>query len=106
MEQIVKQAWASTGSSGGMAAIELIHCPSYAVMYIDHSTLATTQSFSFQSAQESSGPWFIEGSTQIAAANASTRFAMRVTGPIGPWVRPYFHSASTGNYNIILLGGG
>lgn len=105
MDLIVKQAWVSTGSSGSVGALEVPLGMSYATMYIDHSTLATTQSFSFQSAQESSGPWFIEGTTQIATA-ASTRFKFQITGPVGPWVRGYLHTASTGTYNVFLLGVG
>lgn len=105
MDLLVKQAWQSTGSSGGLPAIELLLSAAYTVMYVDHSTLATTQSFSFQSAQESSGPWFLEGSTQLSTAT-STRFGLRVTGPVGPWVRPYLHTESTGLYNVILLGVG
>ena len=104
MALITKQAWTSTGTSGAMTAIEVPESPNYAVLYVDHSTLATTQSASFQTAQNSTGPWFIEGSTQIAAANATTNFAMRVTGPIGPWVRPYLHTSSTGSYDFLLIG--
>ena len=105
MDLIINQSWLSTGSSGGMAAIEVPISAAYTVMYIDHSTLATTQSFSYQSAKESTGPWFIEGSTQISTA-VSTRFSLRVTGPVGSFVRPYLHTASTGLYNVQLIGVG
>ena len=104
----VKQTWtianSAAGSSGGLTAIELLDSPAYAVMYVDHSTIATTNSVSFQSAQNSTGPWLTEGSTQLATGNVSTAFAMRVTGPIGPFVRPFFGTASTGAYNVLLLG--
>lgn len=105
MELVVNQGWLSTGSSGGLPAIELPISAAYTVLYIDHSTLATTQSFSYQSAQYSSGPWFVEASTQLSTA-VSTRFGLRVTGPVGPFVRPYLHTTSTGTYNFILYGVG
>ena len=106
MDLIVKQGWVSTGSSGGLAAIHVPCQPSYSVLYVDHSTIATTQSFSLQSAKESSGPWLNEASTSISTTAGSTRNALRVTGPLGPWVRPYFHTASTGTYNLEFLGVG
>lgn len=106
---VIKQTWtidrATAASSGGQTAIELNDNVTDAVMYIDHSTLTTTNSFSFQSAQQSSGPWTIEGSTVTGAAGtASTNFALRVTGPVGPWVRPYLHTASSGGYDFLLIG--
>lgn len=105
MDLLVKQAWLSTGSSGGLPAVEMPFSAAYSVMYVDHSTLATTQSITYQSGLESTGPWFLEGSTGMTTV-ASTRLIMRVTGPVGPWVRPYLHTASTGTYNIILIGVG
>ena len=106
---VIKQAWtilrSAAASSGAQAAVEMQDNVTQAVMYIDHSTLATTNSFSFQSAQQSSGPWLIEGSTVTGAVGTvSTNFAMRVTGPIGPWVRPYVHTASSGGYDFLLIG--
>ena len=101
---IIKQAWASTGSSGGLTAIEMLDPPGNAVFHIAHSTLATTNSVSFQTAQQSSGPWFIEGSTQLATGNVSTAFLMRIDGPVGPFARPYIHTASTGQYDFLLIG--
>lgn len=103
MNPIVNQVWTATGSSGGLTAVQLPIPPAFSVLYVDHSTLATTQSFSFQSARESSGPWINEGSTAISTAS-STRLALRVTGPVGPWVRPYLHTASTGEYGFQLIG--
>ena len=106
---ISKQGWtidrSAAASSGAQAAVEMpTENVTQAVMYVDHSTLATTNSVSFQSAQQSSGPYFIEGSTQLATGNVSTNFAMRVTGPIGPFVRPYVHTASSGGYDFLLIG--
>lgn len=106
MDLILKQGWTSTGTSGGLAAVEVPLGVAYATFYVDHSTLATTQSISIQTAQYSTGPWFIEASTQIAAANASTALGMHITGPIGPFVRPYLHSPATGFYNVMLWGVG
>ena len=99
----VKQTWTSTGSSGGLTAIEMPDPAELLVLYIDHSTLASTNSISLQSAQNSSGPFFIEASTVISTA-VSTGFALRVTGPMAPWVRPYLHAASTGIFNFTLIG--
>ena len=101
MDLLVKQAWSSTGASGGLAAIEVPNGMHQTVLYIDCSTLATTQSASLMAAQRSTGPWFVEASTQIATA-VSTGFGLRVTGPIGPYVRPYLHTASTGTYGFTL----
>ena len=99
----VKQAWASTGSSGGLTALEIPDPHQFTNFHIAHSTLATTNSVSLQTAQQSSGPWFIEGSTQLSTA-VSTAFVMRISGPVGPWVRPYIHTASTGQYDFMLIG--
>lgn len=105
MDLIAKQAWTSTGSSGALATIELPIVPTYSVLYIDFSTLATTNSFALQSALASSGPWFNEGSTDISTA-ISTRLALRVTGPVGSFVRPILKTASTGAYNFQFIGVG
>ena len=105
MELIAKQAWASEGTSGGLAELYLPMTPAYCVLYVDYSTLKDTQSIEFQSAQNSTGPWLAELSTVMATA-VSTRHGMRVTGPVGPWVRPYLKSASTGTYHFEFLGVG
>lgn len=111
MDLVVKHAWnidrsvASTSSSGGLTAVYLPISVQYTMLSVAFSTLATTQSLSYQSALESSGPWFIEASTQLSTA-VSTRMVMRVAGPVGSWVRPYFHTASTGAYDVLLLGVG
>jgi hypothetical protein len=93
--------WQSTGSSGGLTAIRLDGFQAQSVLQIQYSTLATTQSVSFQTAQESTGPWFIEASTSISTA-ASTCINLRVTGPF-TWMRPYLHTASTGTYQFRLI---
>jgi len=101
---IVKQVWHSTGSSGGLTSLLLPGTARDVALYIGHSTLASTQSASLQSAINSTGPWFVEGSTQIANGNVSTVFKLTPTGPVGRWVRPYLHSASTGDYDFMLIG--
>jgi hypothetical protein len=101
----VKQSWTSTGSSGGLAAVELRDPPAVLVLYVDHSTLATTNSLTLQSAQNSTGPWTAEATQNIVAGgNVSTRHALRVAGPVGSYVRPYLHTASTGTYHFELIG--
>lgn len=104
---VINHGWASTGSSGGATNLEAVHLPSppaYSVLMVEASTLASTQSFSFQVAQHSSGPWFTEASTSIAAdANNAAQATLRVTGPY-PWMRPRLNSASTGIYNVRLIG--
>ena len=88
-------------SSGGLTAIEIPFSPQQSVLYLQHSTLATTNSVSFQTAQQSSGPWFIEASTALSTA-VSTQHALRVTGPFA-LMRPYLHTVSTGAYRLRLL---
>lgn len=97
------QSWTSTGSSGGLAAIDVRWPPVESVLLVQYSTLATTQSVSLQVAQDSTGPWAIEASTQISTTGTSTQIALRVTGPYG-FVRPYLHTASTGAYQFRLIG--
>lgn len=108
MGLILSQRWVSTGSSGQVGApVECRHGVRDLTCYIAHSTIITTNSFSLQTAQHSTGPWFIEGSTQLStgnAATASTAFRLQITGPVGTWVRGYLHTASTGTYNILVLG--
>src|SRR5262245_37639742 len=102
--ELIRQVWHSTGSSGGLPPFRLALATRDVALFIAHSTLATTQSASLQSVINSSGPWFIAGSTQIANGNASTVFKLAPTGPVGRWVRPYLHSASTGDYDFLLIG--
>ena len=94
-------AWDSTGTSGGMTIVSLPFPPVQSALYIQYSTLATTQSVSMQTAQQSTGPWVIEASTSISTA-ASTQIVFRVTGPY-PFMRPYLHTSATGTYRLRLL---
>lgn len=110
----IKQAWIVDRSAAAgpptLASVEIGDNVKRAVLYVDHSTLATTNSFSLQSAQASTGPWVIDGSTftaaaaAIAAATGSTNLTIRVSGPIGPWVRPVINTASSGGYDFLLIG--
>ena len=101
----IKQGWASTGSSGALAVIQVQNSENFTqgVVFLDCSTLATSQSFNLESAQESTGPWFTETSTVISTA-ISTNFAMRFAGPIGPFVRPRLLTSATGFYDVLLVG--
>lgn len=98
----IDATWSSTGSSGGLSPVYTHGMCMESVLTVAFSTLASTQSVSFQTAAESSGPWITEatGSASIAVSEA---FAIRVTGPY-KWMRPYLHSASTGNYTLRLTG--
>lgn len=98
--------WTSTGSSGGatnLTPVELRAGASYSALFVQTSTLASTQSFSFQTAQSSAGPWYTENSTSIGAdANNTAQGVIRVTGPY-KWMRPRLNSASTGTYTLRLI---
>lgn len=98
----IKHTWTSTGSSGGLTPAEVRFGAVESVMYIQNSTLASTQSISFQTAISSGGPWVTEATSTISTGVASAD-RLRVTGPFH-WVRPFIHSASTGTYTITLTG--
>lgn len=96
--------WTSTGSSGGLTPIYVQGWPMESVLKIQASTLASTQSISFQTAQSSAGPWINEATATFSTTmTGSTAAAIRVTGPY-TWMRPYLHSASTGDYTLRLVG--
>lgn len=95
--------WTSAGSSGALTAISLSGFHQNSVLFCQASTLASTQSFAFQTAQNSTGPWFTEASTAIAATSlASAQTNLRLTGPY-TYMRPYVNSASTGTYTFRLI---
>jgi hypothetical protein len=99
----INHTWTSTGgTSGGLTPVYLDFGASQSALYISHSTLATTNSVSLQSAPASTGPWAIEASTGLSSG-ASTTVVLRLTGPYG-WARPYLHTVSTGDYTIRLVG--
>jgi hypothetical protein len=93
--------WTHDGTSGGLDGVYIAAGALESALYVQHSTLASTQSFSLQTAQQSSGPWFTEASTSISTG-AVGQVVLRMTGPY-LWVRPFFHSESTGTYTIRLL---
>ncbi len=98
----IDYAWTSTGTSGGLTPVFLAAGAIQSVLTIAASTIASTQSVSFQTASESSGPWFTEASTGLGVSATLPQAAvLRVTGPY-KWMRPYLHSASTGTYNLRL----
>lgn len=99
-------SWTSTGSSGAIGSpVKVDFGPVETMVSVSHSTLATTQSWSFQTAQESTGPWFTEGSTTISTTVGAGNSVMRFTGPFA-WGRVYLNTASTGTYTVKLLGVG
>ena len=101
---IIKQVWTFSTAAFTGATVELgSENVSQSVVYFRCSTLATTQSFNFESAQASTGPWVTDASTAVAA-NVSTNFAMRITGPVGPFVRPRILTASSGDYLATFIG--
>jgi hypothetical protein len=97
----INQTWTSTGSSGGLTPVYLASACADAVLKITHSTLASTQSISLQTAGSSAGPWVNEATASFSTA-VSTAAAIRVTGPF-LWMRPYLHSESTGDYTFRLV---
>lgn len=98
----INHTWTSTGSSGGLTPVEVRSGVMQSALFCQTSTLASTSSFSFQTAQESTGPWFTEGSTSLSTALAQ-QAVLRVTGPYA-WMRPFIHSASTGTFQFKLIG--
>lgn len=98
----INHVWTSTGSSGGLDPVQVRFGVVESVLHVQFSTLATTNSVSFQTAQESTGPWFTEGSTSISTALAG-QVALRITGPY-TWMRPFLHTASSGAYQLRLTG--
>lgn len=80
--------------------------PLQSALYCHASTLASTQSFSLQTAQSSAGPWYTEGSTVVSANGSSASCdVLRLTGPY-LFARPRLNSVSTGAYTFRLLGVG
>jgi hypothetical protein len=104
----VRQTWHSTGSSGPVGnPLKFPNPVRDWALFANHSTLVatSTQLVSLQSAIESSGPWFIEGSTILSSlANVSTCVKLAATGPSANWARAYLHDASTGDYDFLIVG--
>lgn len=96
--------WTTAGSTAALTPVAVPDGVLYSALYVQSSTIATTNSFQFQTAQESTGPWFVEASTAVAAdANAAGQAVLRLTGPY-LFMRPQFKTASTGVYTIKLIG--
>lgn len=98
----VDHPWTSTGSSGGLTPVYTDGFQTESVLVITHSTLASSNSISFQTGLSSAGPWIIEATGATGSTGLSSGFAIRVTGPY-KWMRPYFHSASTGSFTLRLV---
>lgn len=100
----VNHAWTSTGSSGGLTPIYVDFPPEATALYCQSSTIASTQSFSIQTALSSGGPWVTEASTAVTAdANGTALDKLTITSPY-TWIRPRLNSASTGTYTLRLVG--
>ena len=102
----IAHTWTSTGSTGTWnTPVFLDVPPTDLALFVQCSTIATTNSFELQSALSSGGPWLTEGSTAVAAtATVSALSVLRLAGAIGGWVRPVTKTASTGDYTIKLVG--
>lgn len=100
----INHSWTSTGGSGGLDPVRVAAGAQYSALYVQASTIATTNSFTFQTAPQSTGPWASEGSTSVSAdANGGSMNVLRLTGPY-EWMRPYFPTKSTGAYIVRLIG--
>jgi len=97
----IDQAWVSTGSSGGMAAVRVWSPLTDWSFYIqkDNSTITAR----LESAIESTGPWVSEGST-TTNSTAAELFVIRGSSPFR-WVRPYIvHRTNTNAITFRLIG--
>lgn len=100
----INHVWTSTGSSGAVGTPVEVKWPTMEnVVTVQFSTLASTQSWSVQLAQDSTGPWFTQASTSISTG-ISDQIALRWTGPWIGWARVYLNSASTGTYQFRFMG--
>ena len=104
MGLILSQVFLSTGAAGVMGQVECRHGVQNLSCYIAHSSLTSTASFQLESAIDSTGPWFVEGSTSSTGANVSTTFRLQITGPVAPFVRVRLLATSTGQFNVLLMG--
>ena len=98
----LEYTWNSTGDTGALTAVEVPFPAMESALYVEHSTLSATNSFEFQTAQKSSGPWFTEASTTMGATATISQRVLRLTGPYR-FMRPQLKTASTGTYNIRLF---
>lgn len=95
--------WTTDGSSGGLTGYQVGCAGLHTAMYLQCSTIATTFSYSLQTAISSAGPWVTEASTSASAtASATSLDVIRLTGAY-EWVRPYFTTKSTGTHVVKLV---
>lgn len=96
-------SWSSDGSSGGLAGYQVASAGLHTALYLQCSTIATTFSYSLQTAISSAGPWVTEASTSASAtASATSLDVLRLTGAY-EWIRPYFTTKSTGTHIVKLV---
>ena len=99
----INHGWTFNGDSGGLAAVQVAGGALHSALYVQASTVATTNSVQFQTSPQSTGPWVTEASTSLSAtANAGSMDVLRLTGPY-QWMRPYFPTKSTGAYIVRLI---
>lgn len=98
----LNHTWTSTGSTAAFTPVAIPDGVIEAALYLQCSTLATTNTVEFQTAQESTGPWAIEASTTISTL-AAQQIVLRLTGPF-LYMRPNLKTVSTGAYTLRLLG--
>lgn len=97
----LNHTWTSTGSTVVFTPVSVPDGVIESALYVSFSTLATTNSVEFQTAQESTGPWFTEGSTGLALAGGQV--VLRLTGPF-LHMRPQLKTSSSGAYTLRLIG--
>lgn len=99
----VNKVWTSSGSTAALDPVQLQFAAANSALYVQNSTIGTTNSVQFQTAQESTGPWFTETSTGLNGdANVKGQTVLRLTGPY-LWMRPQLKTISTGTYILRLI---
>ena len=101
----INHTWTSDGSSGVVGTpVELKWPPLESVIYSQVSTIATQTQWHFDTAMESSGPWFTEATSSVlSTAVGIQQTELRVTGPY-IWARVFIDTKSTGNWSFRLVG--
>ncbi len=104
----VNRTWVIPAAGSSVAGLTLSPVkldvpPLHTALYLESSTLASTQSFALQTAISSGGPWVTEGSTSASPTNSATACdVLRLTGPY-IFARPKLLSGSTGTYTFRLV---
>lgn len=104
MSKMADYVWTSTGGSSGYigSPVRLYDYGLESAVFLEKST-GCTCTLSFESAQESTGPFVALASTTTNSSLAES-FRMGITGPIGRWIQPRFTTASsTGFFRIRFL---